>query len=113
MPQGASVQAHVAQNPIVQSPVAQSPDESGPAADKKPDAFFSGAVVESTEVTLVVSRMVLGKKERHSFAVTADTKVEGRLRAGARVTVRYAPGDSGDSAILVVVRSGGASAKKK
>jgi hypothetical protein len=45
--------------------------------------------------------------------VTADTKIEGRLRTGARVTVRYAPGDSGDSAILIVVRSGGAPAKKK
>lgn len=97
----------------MQSSVTQSPDDEGPAAGKKPDAFFSGAVVESTETTLVVTRTVLGKKELHSFAVTSDTKVEGRLRAGARVTVRYAPGDNGDSAILIVVRSGGAPAKKK
>jgi hypothetical protein len=69
--------------------------------------------VESTEATLIVSRTVLGKKERHTFAMTSDTKVEGRLRAGSRVTVRYAPGDGGDSAILIVVRSGGAPAKKK
>jgi len=107
-------QSAVVQNPIVQSSVAQSPpDEAGPAAGKEPNAFFSGAVVESTAATLVVSRTVLGKKERHSFTITSDTKVEGRLRTGARVTVRYAPGDSGDSAILIVVRSGGAPAKKK
>jgi hypothetical protein len=106
-------QSAVVQNPIVQSSVAQSPEDAGPAAGKEPNAFFSGAVVESTEATLVVSRTVLGKKERHSFAVTSDTKVEGRLRTGSRVTVRYAPGDSGDSAILIVVRSGGAATKKK
>ena len=112
-PQSAIVQTPVVRTPVMQSSVAQRPDEAAPAEGKKPDAFFSGAVVESTEATLVVSRTVLGKKERHSFAVTADTKVEGRLRAGARVTVRYAPGDSADSAILIVVRSGGAAAKKK
>ena len=109
----ASPQSAVAQATIVQSSVAQSPDDEAPAAGKKPDAFFSGSVVESTEVTLIVSRTVLGKKERHTFAMTSDTKVEGRLRAGARVTVRYAPGDNGDSAILIVVRPGGAPAKKK
>jgi hypothetical protein len=106
-------QSAVVHAPVVQSSVAQSPNDEAPAAGKRPDAFFSGSVVESTEATLVVSRTVLGKKERHTFAVTSDTKVEGRLRTGIRVTVRYAPGDSGDSAILIVVRSGGAATKKK
>jgi hypothetical protein len=51
--------------------------------------------------------------ERRTFAITADTKIEGRLRAGSRVTVRYAAGDNGDMCILIVVRSGGAPPKKK
>jgi hypothetical protein len=93
---------------------AQSSEDAGAAAQApKPDAFYSGSVVESTETSLVVSRTVLGKKERRTFAVTADTKIEGRLRTGSRVTVRYAAGDNGDTCILIVVRSGGAPAKKK
>jgi hypothetical protein len=109
----AGPQSAGARNSIASSTVAQSPEDAAPAAEKKPDVFFSGSVVETTETTLVVSRTVLGKKERHSFAVTSDTKVEGRIRTGSRVTVRYTPGDSDDSAILIVVRSGGAPAKKK
>ena len=93
---------------------AQTSEDAGAAAPApKPDAFYSGSVVESTETSLVVSRTVLGKKERRTFAMTADTKIEGRLRAGSRVTVRYAAGDNGDTCILIVVRSGGAAAKKK
>jgi hypothetical protein len=95
----------------VRAVAAQESEDSGLTA-KKPDAFYSGSVVESTETTLVVSRTVLGKKERRNFAITADTKVEGRLRAGSRVTVRYAAGDSADTCILIIVRSGGAAKKK-
>ncbi len=90
-----------------------SEDGGAPAQATKPDAFYSGSVVETTETTLVVSRTVLGKKEQHRFVVTPDTKMEGRARAGSRVTVRYASGENGDTCILIVVRSGGAPAKKK
>ena len=94
--------------------VAQNSDESGAAAPAKtPDLFFAGSVVKSTTTTLVVSRTVVGKKETHSFVVTSETKVEGRLRTGVRVTVGYAQGDRGDSALLIVVRSSGAPAKNK
>jgi hypothetical protein len=48
---------------------------------------------------------VLGKPENRSFVVTAETKVEGRLRARVRVTVRYISDDDGDTATLIVVRS--------
>lgn len=93
---------------------AQSSEETGAAAPApKPDLFYSGSVEESTETSLVVSRTVLGKKERRTFAVTSDTKVEGHLRNGSRVTVRYATGDNGDTCILIVVRGGGNGAKKK
>jgi hypothetical protein len=90
-----------------------SEDAGAPAPAPKPDAFYSGSVVESTETSVVVSKTVLGKKERRTFVMTTDTKIEGRLRAGSRVTVRYATGDNGDTCILIVVRSGGAAAKKK
>ena len=112
--QSSEAPSSVQQSSVVKTPVAQSPDDAGAAAPApKTDVFYSGSVVESTSTSLIVSKTVLGKKELRTFTVTADTKVEGRLRIGARVTVRYAPGDSGDSAILIVVRSGGAPAKKK
>src|SRR5260221_11155673 len=78
-------------------------EENGATA-KKADAFFAGSVVATTSEKLTVSRTVLGKNETRSFAVTSETKVEGRLIARARVTVRYTTDDSGDTAVLIVVR---------
>ena len=79
--------ALLAGSPAVAAQGSEDAASAAPAA--KPDLFYSGSVVESTETSLVVSRTVLGKKERRVFAVTADTKVEGRLR----------PGSSGDGAL--------------
>jgi hypothetical protein len=95
--------------PSVAAQGSEDPGTTTPAP--KSDAFYSGSVVESTETSLTVSRTVLGKKERRTFTVTADTKVEGRLRSGSRVTVRYESGDNGDTCILIVVR--GTPAKKQ
>jgi hypothetical protein len=82
-----------------------SADEHTAAGAKKADAFFAGTVVESTAEKITVTRTVLGKPENRSFVVTAETKVEGRLRARVRVTVRYISDDDGDTATLIVVRS--------
>lgn len=88
--------------------------EENDSAAKKVDAFFAGAVVETTPEKLTVSRTVLGKTESRSFAVTPETKIEGRIIPKARVTVRYASDESGDTAVLVVVRgSTQQTAKKK
>jgi hypothetical protein len=80
-------------------------EPSATAAEKKADAFFAGTVVESTSEKITVRRTVLGKPENRSFAVTADTKVEGRLRIRVRVTVRYISDDDGDTATMIIVRS--------
>lgn len=82
-----------------------SADEPSTAAEKKTDAFFAGTVVESTAEKITVRRTVLGKPENRSFAVTEDTKVEGRLRTRVRVTVRYTSDENGDTATMIVVRS--------
>ncbi len=69
------------------------------------DGFFSGLVISIADDKLVVSREVLGKPaEQHTFRVNPDTKVEGKLKAKARVTVRYTPTDDGDLAIRIIVR---------
>jgi hypothetical protein len=82
-----------------------SADEPSPAAAKKADAFFAGTVIEWSAEKITVTRTVLGKPENRSFVMTADTKVEGRLRARVRVTVRYTSDDDGDTATMIIVRS--------
>jgi hypothetical protein len=80
-------------------------DEHSAAAPKKADAFFAGTVVESTAEMITLTRTVLGKAEDRSFVVTPDTKIEGRLRARVRVTVRYISDENGDTATMIIVRS--------
>jgi hypothetical protein len=74
-----------------------------PADQKKPDTFFAGTVMEFTASKITVSRVVLGKTEKRTFRLTPETKVEGKLRARARVTVRWATADEGDTATQIVV----------
>ena len=55
---------------------------------------------------IVVNRALLGKPpENRTFLITSETKVEGRLRVGARVTVGFKPGEEGDVAVRIIVRS--------
>src|SRR5262249_26223167 len=70
----------------------------------KPDTFFAGTVSDLTTEKVSVSRVVSGKKEEKTFRITPDTKVEGKLRAKIRVTVRYITDEEGDTATLIVVR---------
>jgi hypothetical protein len=82
-----------------------SADEPSAAAVKKADAFFAGTVVEFTDEKITVTRTVLGKPENRSFAMTPETKIEGRLRVRVRVTVRYTSDENGDTATMIIVRS--------
>jgi hypothetical protein len=50
------------------------------------------------------SRVNLGKTEKRVFRVTPDTKCEGKLKAKARVTVKYVVTDDGETAELIIVR---------
>jgi hypothetical protein len=73
--------------------------------EPKPETFFAGTVIESTPEKITVSRVVLGKTEKRVFRVTPETKCEGKLKAKARVTVRYVTTDDGETAELIIVRS--------
>jgi hypothetical protein len=75
------------------------------AQAQKTDTFFAGTVAEIRDDAIVISRTVRGKMENRTFQLTPDTKVEGRLRARVRVTVRYVAADDGDTATLIVVRA--------
>jgi hypothetical protein len=80
--------------------------EPPPATSPKPvDTFFAGSVTEITPQRISVSRKLSGKTENRTFRITPDTKVEGKLKMKVRVTVRYITDDSGDTAMLIVVRT--------
>ena len=67
--------------------------------------MFSGSVVEVSTDKLTVTRTLAGKPaEKRTFLMTAETKVEGRLRPKARVTVGYTSNDRGDVAVRIIVR---------
>ena len=71
-----------------------------------PDQFFSGTIVEITAESITVSRTVLGKNSgTRTFAITPETRIEGKPRAKARVTVRFVSEEENDRAIHIIVRS--------
>lgn len=82
---------------------AHEPDEHSPG-----DQFFSGTVEAISDDAITVVRSVLGKTPvTHTFHITADTEIEGSLKVGVRVTVRYVSGEEGDRAVQIIVRSAG------
>jgi hypothetical protein len=49
---------------------------------------------------------VLGKNsETRTFLITKETRIEGKLRLKARVTVRYTHDDEGNRALHIIVRT--------
>jgi hypothetical protein len=79
--------------------------QGGTPSEPDNDGFYSGNVVELAKERVTVSRTILNKKpEQRTFAITAATKVEGKLKAKSRVTVRYTSGDEGDVALSILVR---------
>ena len=71
------------------------------------DQFFSGTITALTADRVTVSRTVLGKESTvRTFAITPDTRIEGKPRLKARVTVRFVRGDEGDLAVHIIVRTG-------
>ena len=77
-----------------------------PASEPHYDSTFSGPIVELTADRITVSRSILGKPaEKRSFWIKSDTRIEGKLRVKAKVTVGYvSTEDGGDIARLIVVR---------
>jgi hypothetical protein len=77
-----------------------------PKSEPKYEDTFSGPVLELSATTITVSRSILGKPaEKRTFSIQSDTRIEGRLRVRARVTVGYVTTDDGDVARLIVVRT--------
>ena len=84
-------------------------------SEPKYDETFSGPVVEVSATKITVSRSILGKPaEKRTFLIKPDTRIEGKLRVRAKVTVGFVTTDEGDDiARLVVVRPAQKPADKK
>jgi hypothetical protein len=82
-------------------------DETPPKSDSRQyDETFSGPIVELSKEQLTVTRSILGKPpEKKVFLIKADTRVEGKLRLKAKVTVGFVKTDEGSVARLIVVRT--------
>ena len=67
--------------------------------------FFSGTISELPAGQIAVARTVLGKPpENRTFLIDGATKVEGKLRLRARVTVGFKSTAEGDLAVRIIVR---------
>jgi len=110
-----TLSAQAAEDASVDKPNnSDSPKGGPPKSEPKYDETFSGPIVEVSATKITVSRSILGKPaEKRSFLIKPDTRIEGKLRMRARVTVGYVTTDEGDAvARLIVVRSQKQSEKK-
>jgi hypothetical protein len=75
--------------------------KSAPANDK-----FSGTIRDLTADSVTVVQIVPARDAVvRKFSLDSQTKVEGRLRLNARVTVQYASGEEGQlRAVHIIVR---------
>jgi hypothetical protein len=75
-------------------------------SEPKYDQTFAGPIIELTAAKITVSRSILGRPaEKRTFWIKSDTRIEGKLRMRAKVTVGFVTTDEGDIARLVVVRT--------
>jgi hypothetical protein len=94
------------ENANVEQASDKSSPDGNPKSEPKYDQTFSGPIVELSATKITVSRSILGKPaEKHSFLIKTDTRIEGKLRVRAKVTVGYVTTDDGDVARLIVVRT--------
>ena len=76
-----------------------------PPQAKAKNETFSGHIVELQPDKLTVSRSILGgQAEKRIFLIRAATKIKGKLRMKAKVTVGFTTTDDGDVARMIVVR---------
>jgi hypothetical protein len=80
--------------------------QSPPAEAQPQDHFFAGTITALASDKITVSRTVLGSKpDTRTFLIKPETRIEGKPRLKARVTVRWVPDEEGDRAVHIIVRS--------
>jgi hypothetical protein len=87
-------------------PMPGSPHQSPVPEDApKKTSNFSGIVIEVSPGSITVNRKGLGPDSvTNTFSIDGNTRVEGRLRPRAKVTVVYTDGEAGKLAVRIIVR---------
>ncbi len=80
----------------------QEPIPNKPVPLQPHSQYFSGFVAEMTDNAIVVTRK--SPADRKTFLMDHQTKVDGKLHANVRVTVRFESTPLGDRAIRIIVR---------
>ncbi len=76
-----------------------------PPAGQPKDQFFAGYITAISDTEITVSRTVLGKQSStRTFQITPETKIEGKPKVKAKVTVQFVAGEEGDRAVHIIVR---------
>lgn len=76
-----------------------------PPVERPKDQFFAGYVTEISDTHITVSRTVLGKQSSvRTFQITPETRIEGKPKVKARVTVQFVAEEEGDRAVHIIVR---------
>ena len=85
-------------------PAVHAQDQGNPASEPVYE-FFSGTISQLPEGKIGVARTVLGKPpENRDFRIDGQTKIEGKLKLKARVTVGFKSTPDGDVAVRIIVR---------
>ena len=80
--------------------------QEGKPTEQTANEFFSGVVTELSADKITVLKTVLGKNsETRTFLIATETRIEGKLKVKARVTVRYTHDDDANRALHIIVRT--------
>lgn len=76
-----------------------------PPASQPKDQFFAGYITAVSDTQITVSRTVLGKQSStRTFQITPETRIEGKPKVKAKVTVQFVAEEEGDRAVHIIVR---------
>ena len=75
------------------------------APNVPPDQYFTGTITALEDGKITARRTELGKDSTRSFQITSQTRIEGRPKVNARVTVKYVTTEDGDMAVHIIVRA--------
>ncbi len=91
---------------MIASAAQRTPQEApAPKTTQPASQFFSGTVTALSAESITVVRRGFGKDSvTRTFVVDKATKIEGRPRVKAKVTVRYAAIETGERAVHIIVR---------
>lgn len=77
-----------------------------PPEEKPREQYFAGYITALTDIQITVTRTVLGdKSSTRTFAITPETRIDGKPKVKSRVTVQYVADEEGDRAVQIIVRS--------